>query len=260
LAFTPRNYAATAAASVVAGSQETFLDDHMNIQSRTPISSPPPPVDYAALNAAALRNGRFLIQELFPGGRIRSLQCIVGDFTINYRDFTWEDSATGERGADLISALEHVYGHSSDRAAHLVAETIAAAVTGRDRYNGSAVRRADYERSPRFLRLLVPNGSGFTFQTFDDDRSRKNPALTRIIQSPPPACDELLQLNEQGAGIFVTVNETDGNGRKSENIKRIRAVWQEDDDAFAGQFPLDPSIVVESSPGKYHRYWLVTDD
>ena len=58
----------------------------------------------------------------------------------------------------------------------------------------------------------------------------------------------------------MTVNETDGSGRKSENVRRVRAVWQEDDDAFDGQFPLDPSIVVESSPGKYHRYWLVADD
>ena len=46
-------------------------------------------------------------------------------------------------------------------------------------------------------------------------------------------------MNEQGAGVFVTINETDGKGRKSENIKRIRAVWQEDDDAFEGAFPLE---------------------
>ena len=70
----------------------------------------------------------------------------------------------------------------------------------------------------------------------------------------------MAKLNEQGAGVFVTINETDGNGRKSENITRVRAVWQEDDDAFDGRFPLDPSIVVESSPGKFHRYWLVADD
>ena len=45
---------------------------------------------------------------------------------------------------------------------------------------------------PRFLKLLDPSGGGFTFQTFDDDRSRKNPALTRIVKSPPPARDELV--------------------------------------------------------------------
>jgi hypothetical protein len=118
----------------------------------------------------------------------------------------------------------------------------------------------DSEQSRRFLDLLSPGVAGFTFQTFDDDREQKNPALTRVIQSPPPVRDELLRLNEQGAGVFVTINETDGNGRKSENIERIRAVWQEDDDAFEGAFPLNPSMVVESSPGKFHRYWLIADD
>ena len=58
----------------------------------------------------------------------------------------------------------------------------------------------------------------------------------------------------------MTVNETDGNGRKSENIKRIRAIWQEDDDGFDGAFPLAPSMIVQTSPGHFHRYWLVEDD
>ena len=116
------------------------------------------------------------------------------------------------------------------------------------------------EQSPRFLKLLDPSAGGFTFQTFDDDRARKNPALTRIVKSPPPARDELVKLNKQGAGVFVTINETDGSGRKSENITRIRAVWQEDDDGFDGAFPLQPSMVVETSPGHFHRYWLAADD
>src|SRR5262249_2959124 len=60
--------------------------------------------------------------------------------------------------------------------------------------------------------------------------------------------------------VYVTVNETDLTGRRSENIKRIRAIWQEDDDGHGGPYPLIPSLVVESSPGKFHRYWLVADD
>ena len=233
----------------------------MNIQPRISTTSPAQPVaDYAALNAAALRkNGRLLIQKLFPGVQIRSLQCILGDFVINYKDFTWEDRSTGEAGSDLISALTHVYGHSHSDAERIVAENLGAPAAGADRPL-RPIAASGEDQPQRFIKLLDPNADGFTFQTFDDDRARKNPALTRIIQSPPPARDELRKMNEQGAGIFVTVNETDGNGRKSENIKRVRAIWQEDDDAFDGRFPLDPSIVVESPPGKYHRYWLVSDD
>ena len=60
------------------------------------------------------------------------------------------------------------------------------------------------------------------------------------------------QIHAHGAGVFITVNETDGKGRKKENITRIRAVFQEDDDGFDGEFPLKPSIVVETSP-ELHR-------
>jgi hypothetical protein len=130
-----------------------------------------------------------------------------------------------------------------------------------DVYTEPAARdKPEQGQSLRFLKLLDPSAGGFTFQTFDDDRTRKNSALTRIVKSPPPARDELAKLNKQGAGVFVTINETDGSGRKSENITRIRAVWQEDDDGFDGAFPLQPSMIVETSPEHFHRYWMAADD
>jgi hypothetical protein len=78
-------------------------------------------------------------------------------------------------------------------------------------------------QSSRFLKLLDPSAGGFTFQTFDDDRAQKNPALTRIVKSPPPARDELVKLNKQGAGVFVTINETDGSAA---NARTSRAFAQ----------------------------------
>ena len=152
-----------------------------------------------------------------------------------------------------------MYGYGHDEAARLVAEKLTLSSPQALGHNGAEALSGE-EQSRHFLTLLDPSARDFTFQTFDDDRARKNPALVRTIQSLPTARDELQKLNEQGAGVSVTINETNGSGRKSQNIKRIRAVWQEDDDAFDGEFPLHPSIVVESSPGKYHRYWLVADD
>ena len=55
-----------------------------------------------------------------------------------------------------------------------------------------------------------------------------------------PGWPDLVELNLQGAGIFVTVNATDGRGRKKENIARIRAVWQEDDVGNAPALPCEP--------------------
>src|SRR5262245_20701830 len=113
----------------------------------------------------------------------------------------------------------------------------------------------DREAARRFLHVLDPAASGFTFQTFDDDRNNPNASLARVTSDRA----EILRLYENGAGVYATVNETDLTGRKSENIKRVRAVWQEDDEGHGGPFPLDPSPVVESSPRKFHRYWLVSD-
>ncbi len=116
----------------------------------------------------------------------------------------------------------------------------------------------NYPQAEAFLHALDPEADAFTFQTFDDNNDRRNPALAKIFNGSFERHREALAtLNERGAGIYVTVNETDGEGRKKSNIVRVRAIWQEDDGDGKGQLPLEPHIVVNTSPGKYHRYWLV---
>src|SRR5262249_5560427 len=106
-----------------------------------------------------------------------------------------------------------------------------------------------------FLRLLDSTAEAFTFQTFDDSKlegHEPDPRLARVTSNH----EEVVALYMRGAGVYITVNQTDLVGRKSPNILRVRAVWQEDDDGHGGPFPLQPSLTVESSPGKFHRYWL----
>ena len=107
-----------------------------------------------------------------------------------------------------------------------------------------------------FLRLLDPNAKRFTFQTFEDRKPVTKPDLARVVEDR----QQVARLHAHGAGVYVTVNETDGKGRCSDNIIRVRAIWQEDDDSHDGPFPLAPSMVVETSPRHFHRYWLVADD
>jgi hypothetical protein len=120
--------------------------------------------------------------------------------------------------------------------------------------------QVDEQLARRFLKSLDPNGGGFVFQTFQDRQDLdKDETLIKVI--PGPAQAELLRLYERGAGIYVTVNRTDGTGRKIENITGVRAIWQEDDgDGFQGEFPIPPSMVVESSPGHHHRYWMISGE
>jgi hypothetical protein len=69
----------------------------------------------------------------------------------------------------------------------------------------------------------------------------------------------LCDAQEAGHGVFVVVNETDGKGRRLENIVRVRALFADDDDpdstipAFGGA---PPSMAVLSGRG-IHYYWLL---
>ena len=103
----------------------------------------------------------------------------------------------------------------------------------------------------RFL-ALFPGQQ--TFQTFSDRKD--DPTLARIEYDP----GVLASLNERGAGIFLMINEGDGRGRSNENVIRIRAYFADFDGAeLPERWALTPSILVESSPGKYHAYWLLSD-
>jgi hypothetical protein len=72
--------------------------------------------------------------------------------------------------------------------------------------------------------------------------------------------ERLADANANGAGVFFAVNELDGAGRRAENALALRALVADDDhgtvsDLFALQ--VEPSIVVATSAGKQHVYWLL---
>lgn len=113
----------------------------------------------------------------------------------------------------------------------------------------------DRAAAEQFLTVLDEYADRFTFQTYDDS-PEKRPGLARIfIGRLEDHWDELVRLNQRGAGVFVSVNEMDDQGRGNKHLVRIRAVFQEDDGAGKA-LPLEPHMVVESSPGHFHRWIL----
>ena len=110
--------------------------------------------------------------------------------------------------------------------------------------------------------LLDELGKKFTFQTFDDKKS-KRPSLVSTMHGTLAECEDALKLlNAQGAGVFFTVNETDLKGRDAKNITRIRALFIDLDDPDPNRtfnYYLPPSAVIESSPGKHQAYWILHD-
>lgn len=117
----------------------------------------------------------------------------------------------------------------------------------------------DLAQARAFLSRL---GTSHTFQTFDDSRQQR-PGLARIRHGNLARhSGTLMHLNAAGAGVFVMVNGGDGKGRKANNVQQVRACFADLDGAPLEPvlaFPLRPHMVVESSPGRWHAYWLIAD-
>jgi len=134
------------------------------------------------------------------------------------------------------------------------------------------------EEGEQHLAALDPSPNArWCFQTFTGDKQRRKARAEEnklrkkqgkpLLKDPLARVrygtlaehfDELVKLNERGAGIYITVNETDGNGRKSKNITRIRALFVDLDGAPpepVNNAEVPPHIVMESSPGRYQAYW-----
>ena len=116
-----------------------------------------------------------------------------------------------------------------------------------------------------FLKLLDEEMEFCTVQTFLDDKSgterkRREKELSHVFAKvcihDDGAWDPIIALNLKGAGIAVAVNETDLKGRQKSNMRRIRTVFMEDDGEGV-EPPIPPHIVVVTSVGRCHRYWLV---
>ena len=115
--------------------------------------------------------------------------------------------------------------------------------------------KQDLAQTRKFLSILDPTAKEFVFQTFDDAKDEKNPVLSKVINgSLDKVADQLTRLNNQGAGIFVVVNK---GGRLKKDITEFRTMFREADKPGLEPLPLEPQIVVETSPNKKHEYLLI---
>jgi hypothetical protein len=100
-----------------------------------------------------------------------------------------------------------------------------------------------------------------TFQWFSE--SEGAPVVSQnMFETIANAWDTIKGLNNKGAGIFWTPNETDGKGRKTRNITRVRFYFTDLDGAPIQPVldcPLKPHCIVTTSPDRYHVYWRVSD-
>lgn len=118
--------------------------------------------------------------------------------------------------------------------------------------------RSDAEKLIRAVTGSIE--TAVTFQVFDD--SKKGRVKAQILHGTlNEHWETLCKLNADGAGVFLTVNATDGLGRREENITAVQAFWLDLDGAPVEPVNAtspEPHLIVESSQGRFHAYWRVT--
>lgn len=102
-------------------------------------------------------------------------------------------------------------------------------------------------------------GTHHSFQTFCD-KNRNRTLVKQLHGRLEDHIDELWALNKRGAGVFFTVNQTNLQGRTTKHITKVRSVFIDLDGApLPDKFDLEPNLIVNTSPDKYHVYWLVDE-
>lgn len=118
----------------------------------------------------------------------------------------------------------------------------------------------DMESAARFLAALDYKATSFVFQTFTDAKPKPQPDPLAHVIAGVSTNGPLTELHDRGAGIYVTINEIEGDRRRTEAVKRIRATWCEADGGLPAAWPIDPTLINETSPGRYHCFWLIAGD
>jgi hypothetical protein len=71
----------------------------------------------------------------------------------------------------------------------------------------------------------------------------------------------LARMNRKGCGVYACINPTDGKGRRRFNIIEGRTVWADFDGTELPEgWPVEPSMLCESSPRRYHAFWAIYAD
>lgn len=121
----------------------------------------------------------------------------------------------------------------------------------------------DIAQAARFIEALTGSADApVTFQTFTDAKPRPKPdplAAPVLHGSLAQHLPELRRRSREGAGVYVTVNATDLQGRAKANVTSVRAFFVDFDEDKGQRLPdawaVTPSMLVRTGGG-WHAYWL----
>lgn len=136
------------------------------------------------------------------------------------------------------------------------------------------------EQYEKDRKLFIESFPGWKcFQTFDDVKERKSRKLIyqastkenqypingeidfREKTIPQRIISDLEARNDYRACVSMTINETNGKGRKTTDVVKVRSVWADFDNApLPSRWEHKPSMIIETSPERFHAYWFTVID
>lgn len=117
--------------------------------------------------------------------------------------------------------------------------------------------QANIDDAKRLLERLGCRPEDTRFRTIYHDSDAGKGARNYGSDALP---DQLAADNRNWWGVFVVVNATTGDSDL--HVTRVRAVFVDLDGAPlepVKQAKIQPHIIIETSPGRYHAYWLVEE-
>lgn len=123
------------------------------------------------------------------------------------------------------------------------------------------IQAPNWSEAREFVELIAGQDDPLiTFQVFDDsDAKREELAEWNYGRLSDDFIKRwLIAKANEGCGVYFTLNRCDGKGRRAANVVEYQVAGVDFDGEPLPQWqPLPFDIVVESSPGRYHGYFLL---
>ena len=107
--------------------------------------------------------------------------------------------------------------------------------------------KPDQRSASHHIKLLTGRKNAkVMFQVFSDKKGAGRKAWCKYGRLRD-VWKDLIEAQKEGCGVYVTINETDGRGRKSQNIARILALAVDlDGTPLPLRYQLPPHLVTQS--------------
>ncbi len=121
--------------------------------------------------------------------------------------------------------------------------------------SASALNQQD--RIQAFFHHLFDGGEGFICVASKSSRMKQE--FFHFPSQTTDAAQHALRRNRAGEDVYVCVHLLTREERKKEWAGSVHTLWADGDGAQIPEGFPEPTLVVESSPGRHHYYWRLTE-